>query len=96
MKGKVKWIVIGIIIVIIAIVAVYMVNEMKYAYQIEEVKEINYATLVQEGKYGVIDKTGKIIIEPTYNGIQIPNPSKPVFVCIGEYDKEAKEYDTKG
>ena len=83
MKGKVKWIVIGIIIVIIAIVAVYMVNEMKYAYQIEEVKEINYATLVQEGKYGVIDKTGKIIIEPTYNGIQIPNPSKPVFVCIG-------------
>lgn len=96
MKGKVKWIVIGIVMIaVIAIVAVYMINEMQYAYQIEEVKEINYATLVQEGKYGVIDKTGKIIVEPTYNGIQIPNPSKPVFICIGEYDKEAKEYETK-
>lgn len=95
MKGKMKWIVGIIIIAIIAITAVVIVNEMQFAYKIEEVKEINYVTLVKEGKYGVIDRTGNIIIEPTYNGIQIPNPSKPVFICIGEYDKETKEYDMK-
>lgn len=96
MKGKIKWIVIGIIVVaVIAVITVFVVNELQFAYQIEEIKEINYVTLVQEGKYGVMDKTGKIVIEPKYNGIQIPNPSKPVFICIGEYDKEAKEYDTK-
>lgn len=95
MKGKMKWIVGIIIIAVISVVAVIMIQEMQFAYKIEEIKEINYVTLVKEGKYGVIDKTGNIIIEPTYNGIQIPNPSKPVFICIGEYDKEKKEYDMK-
>jgi len=94
--GKMKWMIVGfIVIVVIAVVAVFMINEMKFAYKIGEVKEINYATLVQDGKYGVIDKAGNVVIEPIYNGIQIPNPSKPVFICIGEYNKEAKEYDTK-
>lgn len=96
MKGKMKWLIIGIIMIaIIVVVVLVIINETKFAYKIEEVKEINYVTLVKEGKYGVIDKAGNIIIEPTYNGIQIPNPSKPVFICIGEYDKENKEYDTK-
>ncbi len=95
MKGKLKWI-IGIgIIVIVAIVAICVIKEMQLAYEIEEIKEINYMTLEQKGKYGVIDKTGKIVIEAIYNKIQIPNPSKPVFICIGEYDKESKEYETK-
>ena len=95
MKGKMKWIIGIIIIAMIVVATVVIMNEMQFAYKIEEVKEINYVTLVQGGKYGVIDKTGNIIIEPTYNGIQIPNPSKPVFICIGEYDKETKEYDMK-
>lgn len=95
MKGKMKWVILGIIVIIIAVAVVLTVNEMQFAYEIEEIKEINYVTLEQDNKYGVIDKTGKIVVEPTYNGIQIPNPSKPVFICIGEYDKEAKEYDTK-
>lgn len=96
MKGKIKWIIIGIIVVaIITIVAIWTVNEMQLSYKIEEIKDINYTTLVHEGKYGVIDKTGTIVVEPIYNAIQIPNPSKPVFVCIGEYDEENKQYITK-
>lgn len=96
MKGKIKWIIIGIIVVaIIAVVAIWTINEMQLSYKIEEIKDINYTTLVHEGKYGVIDKTGTIVVEPIYNAIQIPNPSKPVFVCIGEYDEENKQYITK-
>lgn len=95
MKGKLKWIIGMVIIVIIAIATAWTIYEMQFNYKIEEVKEIKYVTLVKEGKYGVIDRSGNIIIEPTYNGIQIPNPSKPVFICIGEYDKETKEYDMK-
>lgn len=95
MKGKIKWM-IGIVMLAIIIVAtVVIINELQYAYKIEQIKEVNYVTLVQEEKYGVIDKQGNIIIEPAYNGIQIPNPSKPVFICIGEYNKETKEYDMK-
>lgn len=95
MKGKIKWIILGIIIIAIIVASILIVNEKKFAYEIEEIKEINYATLVQEGKYGVIDKTGKIVVQPIYTGMQIPNPSKPVFICIGEYNKETKEYETK-
>ena len=77
-----KWVILGIIVIIIAVAVVFAVNEMQFAYEIEEIKEINYVTLEQDNKYGVIDKTGKIVVEPTYNGIQIPNPSKPVFICL--------------
>ena len=96
MKGKIKWIIIGILaVIIIAVITVYIINEVQLFYEIEEITEINYATLVHEGKYGVIDKTGNIVVEPTYDAIQIPNPSKPVFVCIGNYNKETKQYQTK-
>lgn len=97
MKGKLKWIIIGSIIgiIIIAISTIFIVNEIQLSYNIEEIKEINYATVIHDGKYGVIDKTGKIVVEPNYDAIQIPNPSKPVFICIGEYNKETKRYESE-
>ncbi len=96
MKGKLKWIIIGIIaVLIITIATILIINELGLSYEIEEIKEINYTTLVHDGKYGVIDKTGNIIVEPTYDAVQIPNPSKTVFVCIGNYNKETKQYETK-
>lgn len=96
MKGKLKWIIIGIIIfIVIALAIVFTVNEIQLSYQIEEIKDINYAIFVHEERYGVIDKTGNVVVEPNYDAIQIPNPSKPVFVCIGDYNPETKEYRTK-
>ena len=96
MKKKIKWIIIGIIIVaIIAIAIALVINEMGFYYKVEEITEINYTTLVQKEKYGVIDKAGNIVVEPIYDAVQIPNPSKPVFVCIGNYNEDTKEYETK-
>ena len=96
MKEKIKWIIIAIIIITIIIVgAVLIVNEMQLSYKIEEIKEINYTTVIHDEKYGVIDKKGNVIIEPIYDAVQIPNPSKPVFICIGDYNKETKQYKTK-
>ena len=70
MKGKIKWIIIGIVaVIIIAIATIFIINELQFSYEIEEITEINYTTLVHEGKYGVIDKTGTIIVEPIYNAI---------------------------
>ena len=96
MKGKIKWIIIGIaIIAVIAIAIILIINEMGYSYKIEEITEINYTILVHEEKYGVIDKQGNIIIEPIYDAVQIPNPSKPVFICFGDYNEETKQYQIK-
>lgn len=95
MMGKRKWIIIAIIaVIIIAIAVIFIINEMRYHYEIEEIKQYHYFVLSQDGKYGVIDKSGNIVIEPTYEAVQIPNPSKPVFICIRSYNQENKEYDT--
>lgn len=95
-KGKIKWIIIGAVIVLIAIIAtILIINEIQLSYEIEEIKEINYAVFIHENKCGVIDKKGNIVIDASYNAIQIPNPSKPVFLCVGEYNKETKKYDIK-
>lgn len=96
MKEKIKWIIIALVIIAIIVVAtIFIVNEIQLSYKIEEIKDINYTILVSNEKYGVIDKTGNIVIEPTYDAVQIPNPSKPIFVCIGNYNKETKQYKTQ-
>ena len=53
MKGKMKWIIGISIIAVIIIAIVIMLQEMQFAYKIEEVKEINYVTLVKEETGGV-------------------------------------------
>ena len=98
MKKK-KLIIIGILIlIIIAIVVsliIYFSNRAKYVFDVEYVSNIEYNTVEVDNKYGVIDRKGNIVIEPTYNVIQIPNPSKPVFICMSNYNTETKEYETK-
>lgn len=94
MNGKIKWIIITVVaVIILGIIAIAVINNMQLQYNIEEIKEYNYFVFTREGKYGVIDKNGNVIIEPNYVAVQIPNPSKPVFVCINNYNQETKEYE---
>lgn len=97
--NKKKIIIIVAIIVLIAtivtITAIYLNKRAKYVYNIEKVSHIEYNTINTEGRYGVIDGNGNIIIEPNYDIIQIPNPSKPVFICMSDYNTETKEYQIK-
>lgn len=95
MNKKVKCIIIlTLTILLIAIATVLVINELGYHYNIEEITEFNYFILVQNEKYGVIDKNGNTIINAEYEAVQIPNPSKPIFVCIKGYNQETKDYDT--
>ena len=94
-KKKVIGAVVGVIILLIAvIVAIGIYRQSQRNYEIEEVKEYQYFKIYEEGKYGVINKEGNIIIEPQYAMIMIPNPSKPVFVCYEVYDEINKNYET--
>ncbi len=96
MKGKLKWIILIVAIIIIAVIgAIIIANELGLQYEIEEIKEYNYFLLTKDSKYGVIDKSGNIIIEPKYIAIQIPNPSKPIFICISNYDQKTETYETE-
>ncbi len=95
MNKKIRWIIIGIVaVIIIAISIMAIINEVQLHYKVEEISEYKYFTLEQNKKYGVIDRKGNIVIEAEYEAVQIPNPSKAIFVCVKEYNENTKEYET--
>ena len=95
MNKKIRWIIIGIVaVIIIAISIMAIINEVQLHYKVEEISEYKYFTLEQNQKYGVIDRNGNIVIEAEYEAVQIPNPSKAIFVCVKEYNENTKEYET--
>ena len=95
MNKKIRWIIIGIVaVIIIAISIMAIMNEVQLHYKVEKISEYKYFTLEQNQKYGVIDRNGNIVIEAEYGAVQIPNPSKAIFVCVKEYNENTKEYET--
>lgn len=94
MKKKIV-ICLSIIILIIGIISIVKYNKYKenLNYTLEQVGEENYFLLMQNNKYGVINKNGDIIIDSIYDVIEIPNPSKPIFICKNDYNMETKEYN---
>ena len=61
----------------------------------KQITNYNYFISMVDEKAGVIDKAGKAIIEPEYDYIQIPNPEKPVFICLYDYNTDESEYSSK-
>ena len=90
-----KCIVLIVILSIILIIGNIVYNYLKTRYEVEEVLEEKYLISIKDDKVGVIDNNGNIIITPQYDEIQIPNPSKSIFVCIYDYNWETGEYRTK-
>jgi len=81
-----KNIIIFIIVLVIIVsgvigVSIYL-NNLKYNYELSIIQDsdIQYYKLEKDGLYGVIDKEGNVVIEPKYASIDIPNPTKSVFI----------------
>lgn len=83
MKKKKVFILFIILVAIISILLIVKgkLIEAKYNYKIDQISEYNYFILKQNDQYGVIDNSGKIIIDAKYQNIVIPNPEKDLFVC---------------
>lgn len=93
---KKKFIVFGVIVLLIIFIIIFFFNKrdnIKYEYR-EQTINRNYF-LVYENKYGVINKEGKVVVEPQYDMIQIPNPETPIFICMKNYNADTSEYNTK-
>lgn len=61
-----------------------------------KITAIDYFTVYSNGKWGVINSKGDIIIEPQYEEmIAIPNNSQPLFVCTYDIDYGDGTYKTK-
>ena len=90
-----------LIIVIIAILLILILGGIfiynKYIdknYKIESIDQYSYFILYEDEKYGVIDSKGKIVVNPKYEMLVIPNPSKDVFVGYTNYNSQ-EEYKTE-
>lgn len=86
MNKKKRNIIIFIVILVLIIagvvgVSIYL-NNLKYQYELSTIQdsEIQYYKLEQDGKYGIIDKDGNVVLQPTYASIDIPNPTRAVFI----------------
>lgn len=71
----------AILIGIITFVIIQNSKNESRKYSIEKVENFDYFVIQDNDKYGVIDKNAKIIIEPKFQNVIIPNPSKAVFLC---------------
>lgn len=83
MKKKII-IIIAILIVILAVAGYFIlekINESKREYEIESISEYKFFVSRENEKFGVIDATGKTVIDAAYDRVEIPNPSKDVFIC---------------
>ena len=91
MNMKKKYIVMLVIVllIIIAIAGWFIYRQIEKngrEYEIEKISVENYEYFIlrQDGKYGVINKNGDIVINPEYVNIIILNPQKAVFICYDE------------
>ena len=88
--------IIAFIVIIMVIVSIINLLKKDEKVKTEMVVPTEYFSILENGKYGVIDGTGKIVIKPTYEEmIVIPNSSKPVFICSYDVDYNSGEFKTK-
>lgn len=61
-----------------------------------KIQKTSYYTVYSDSKWGVIDSSGKKIIEPSYaEMILIPNNKEPLFICTYDVDYTNSTYKTK-
>lgn len=80
-KKKLLIIIIICLIVIVGIVAFFISkNKVDRTYEVIYETEYNYFLLNVDDYYGVISRSGDIVLEPEYDEIDIPNRFYPIFV----------------
>jgi hypothetical protein len=93
-----KKIAIGIItIAVVVAIIIFNVNK-ESEVAVDKAQSISYEYFVLYGnndKVGVVDKTGKLLIDTEYTDIYIPNASKDVFLCYKDEDCTVLNKDGK-
>lgn len=88
-------IIVVLIILTSIIIGAIIINSNNKTYELEKIDKYSYFKLYKNEKYGVIDDKGNILIEPIYDALNIPNPTKDVFIGYYNYNEMNGEYETK-
>ena len=89
MKKRYIIMIVLVLLIMMAIIGWFIykqIEKTRREYEIEQIsiEDYEYFILRQEGKYGVINKNGDIVINPEYTNVIIPNPKNAVFICYDE------------
>ena len=105
MKKKIIIPIILFLLIIIGLLIYFFVKNKEKEnrdYQIEQITDYKYFVSKSQDsqKFGVIDTSGNVVIDEQYDDVQIPNPSKAVFICINGdsskvFNSEAQEIYTE-
>ena len=91
MKKIIGLIIVFFIILIFSFIAIRITSDNNY--EIENVTNFSYFKLYEDEKYGVIDASGNVIVPAKYDLLEIPNPSKAVFIGYIKHNEE--EFETE-
>lgn len=86
----IKKVIIAIALILVLGIGIFFavkgITEGGKSYELETIKESDYKyfSVYEEEKYGVLNEKGEKIVENIYQEVVIPNPTKPVFVCVKE------------
>ena len=97
MKKKYIVMIVVILLIIIAIVGWFIYKQIQKngrEYEIEKINIQDYAYFIlrENEKYGVMNTSGDVVINPEYTNVIIPNPKKAVFICYDE-NKNTKVFN---
>lgn len=91
---KVIAVIVAILVIIMFIIAIKTLLTKNT--DSDKSKQTSYYPVYTNQKWGVIDQTGKIIIEPTYEEmITIPDSKTDLFVCTYDVNYDENTYKTK-
>lgn len=88
------------VVIAIAVIAMFVIGIRKLMMPTSSTDEkqvaLKYLPVYTNNKWGVINSSGDIIIEPTYDEmIVIPDSTKAVFICTYDVDYTSGTYKTK-
>lgn len=86
-----------ILAIVVVIMFIFMIKGVLFkGNEKGKITSKDYAVIFQDNKWGVIDSSGNIVIDPSYEEmITIPNSKNDVFLCIYDVNYETGEYKTK-
>ena len=88
--------VIAVVIAIVVIIMFIILLKKLLTSNFSNLQTTQYFSLYSNDRWGVIDNTGKIIIEPTYDEmIIIPNSKHPIFITSTQVNYDVGTYTTK-
>jgi len=96
-KLNIKKVIAVILVIVVIIMFIITIKKLLNTEDKEYTKNsaISYYSVFSNNKWGVINSSGKTVIDPIYEEmIIVPNTKKPVFIAIETVDYDAKTYKT--